>query len=144
MGHTSNGFNTTCGLRWGSVISPILFNIYLDDLSKDLNNSTIGCKINNVLVNYIYYADDLVIISPLVKGLKNLIGKCVKFGKIHDVIFNCTKSKCILFKSSYKVEKPFIEFSPGQELEFVESINYLGVTISSNSKDNSEIANQYH
>ena len=115
MGHTSDGFKPTCELRKGSVISPILFNIYLYDLSKYLNNSTIRCKNNNVLINHIWDADDLLIISPSLKGLKNLIGKCVKFGKTHDVIFNCTstKSKCILFKSGYTVETPFIEFSPG-------------------------------
>ena len=61
----------------------------------------------------------------------------------NDVIFNCAKSKCIFFQSSYKVEKSFIELSLGQELEFIESIYYLGATISSNSKDKNEIANQY-
>ena len=43
----------------------LYFSIYLNAVSKDLNNSTIGFKIHNVIINYVCYTEDLVIISPL-------------------------------------------------------------------------------
>ena len=38
----SNVFNVTNGVRQGGILSPKLFNIYIDGLSNILNNSLIG------------------------------------------------------------------------------------------------------
>ena len=72
MGHISNGFNPICGLRRGSIITIIHFNIYLNDSSKDLNNSTIGYKIYSFVINHVCYSDDLVIILHLTELDLNL------------------------------------------------------------------------
>ena len=42
-------FTVTNGVRQGGILSPILFNVYMDDLSKSLKLlSNIGCNINGV------------------------------------------------------------------------------------------------
>ena len=142
LGQQSEDFNPTCGLRQGSVISPILFNIYLDDLSQKLNKSKIGCNILSTILNHVCYADDLVVLSPSFKGLRYLLKLCEEFSKSHDIIFNGIKSKCILFEANYQIDKPIITLMD-QHLEFVECIKYLGVTITANQSDNQEISNQY-
>ena len=38
------------GVKRGGVLSPILFGIYIDNLSKRLKDCNIGCKIDN---NYV-------------------------------------------------------------------------------------------
>ena len=38
----SKGFNVTNGVRQGDVLSPKLFNVYIDGLSNILNNCTTG------------------------------------------------------------------------------------------------------
>ena len=38
----STQFTVANGVKQGGVISPILFNVYMDDLSTALNNSGIG------------------------------------------------------------------------------------------------------
>ena len=38
----SKGFNVTNGVRQGGVLSPKLFNVYIDGLSNILNNCTTG------------------------------------------------------------------------------------------------------
>ena len=37
----------------GGILSPYLFAVYIDQLSKDLNRVPVGCYIGNTLVNHI-------------------------------------------------------------------------------------------
>ena len=46
------------------VFIPYLFCIYVDELSKMLNNVHVGCFVGTMLVNHLMYADDLVLLSP--------------------------------------------------------------------------------
>ena len=45
-------------VKQGGIISPILFNIYMDDLSMHLNSSGIGGYLGTAFINHLYYADD--------------------------------------------------------------------------------------
>merc|ERR1712082_360263 len=60
----SEHFSISNGVRQGSVISPHLFNIYVDDLSSQLNKLKIGCAMGGLIINHLLYADDIVLISP--------------------------------------------------------------------------------
>ena len=42
-----------------SFLSPKLFSVYMDDLSKMLNYDGVGCYVDNVCVNHVFYADNL-------------------------------------------------------------------------------------
>ena len=59
----SNAFFVTNGVRQGGILSPMLFNIYIDGLSDILNKSTIEGSIGGNRINHILYAVDLCIVS---------------------------------------------------------------------------------
>ena len=84
----SAGFKVSNGIRQGGLLSPFLFNIYVDDLSKNLNHSKVGCVIYDVLINHLSYADDMVLIAPSVSALKCLMSICELYALIFDIIYN--------------------------------------------------------
>ena len=66
-------FGVSEGVRQRGILSPYLFAVYIDQLTKDLNRVSAGCYIGNTLVNHIIYADDVCCFSPSVAGLQDLM-----------------------------------------------------------------------
>ena len=54
----------TNGVKQGGILSPVLFNLYMDGLSKRLTMCRTGCMVGERLLNHLMYADDLVIMTP--------------------------------------------------------------------------------
>ena len=77
----SQSFGVSNGVRQGGIglLSPYLFSVYMDQLSKDLNHVPAGCYIGNTLVNHIIYADNIWCFSPSVAGLQDSLDVCDSF-----------------------------------------------------------------
>ena len=71
----------TNGVRQGGILSPMLFNIYIDDLRDILNKSTIGGSIGGNRINHMLYADDLCTVSLSSAGLQQLLVQCDDYCK---------------------------------------------------------------
>ena len=66
----STNFSVSNGVRKGGVLSPILFNVYIDELLLRLKQHDFGGHIGKRFVGGLCYADDLKILSPSVRGLQ--------------------------------------------------------------------------
>ena len=74
---SSNGITTDPvflgrGLRQGCSLSPLLFALYVVDLSRDLVASRLGVLLKKVCVSVLFVADDIVLISKTEEGLRTL------------------------------------------------------------------------
>ena len=137
----SSMFSVLNGVRQGGILSPLLFNVYMDKLSSKLNVTQAGCSIGNVTINHLMYADDIVLFAPSVKGLQRLLNICNEYGTQHSIIFNKTKSVCMHIKSrrlKWSGGSPKAQLG-GEALSFVDECTYLGHFICSNLSDNSDI-----
>ena len=138
-------FSVSNGVRQGGILSPFLFNVYVDDLSKSLNACRTGCIIADKVANHVMYADDLVIFSPCEKGLSQLLAICQRYGVSHDILYNSAKSAILLFKNHamrcMKDSQP--EFSlENVKIPIADKVKYLGHYICDNLRDDSDLQRQ--
>ena len=139
----SNSFNVTNGVRQGGVLSPQLFNVYIDGLSDILNKSTISGSLGGKRINYLLYADDLCIVILSSAGLQQLLSICDQYCASHSITFNVHKSVCMFFKSKMnKLCDNVPVVLSGNSIDFVHETKYLGVIINSSMKTYSYIVHQ--
>ena len=52
------------------MLSPVLFQIFINDLATDINNESIGVTYDNKSLSLLMYADYAVIIAPTAASLQ--------------------------------------------------------------------------
>jgi len=106
------------GVRQGSVLSPFLFAVYLDDLSR-LESSVNGCHI------ILYADDDILLLSPSVTRLQHLLHKCEVEVAWLDMSVNFSKSSCLRIGPRNDVVCAAITSSTGHSIPWTSEIRYL-------------------
>ena len=127
----SETFQTTNGVRQGGVLSPVLFCVYMDCLLHRLEEEGFGCWIGNSYFGAVGYADDMILMSPTVSGLRSMLKICEEFGEQFGVQYNPKKTVCIMFSRRLGTIKPVIKLC-GSEIKWVDTIHHLGNVISCN------------
>jgi len=130
----SNSFSINNGVKQGAVLSPRLFCAYTDELFDLLRKKRTGCWVNDIFIGIVGYADDILLLSPTLDGLQEMVNTCEKFAtdnnlkfSTHNVLKKC-KTKCIAFDN--KIESTFKSIMlNGKALPWVKSAKHLGCKI---------------
>ena len=128
-----NGINSkttfiNTGVPQGSILGPLLFLIYINDLHKCINHAT-----------PYHYADDtnLLIISESLKKLNQKtnhnLSSLVKWLRANKISLNTNKTELIIFKSKrFRINKHLNFRISGQKIIPVNSIKYLSIKLDEN------------
>jgi len=127
----SDIFYICSGVRQGGILSPLLFNVYVNIMITRLRSSDFGCKLHHYYVGCIMYADDLILISASIINLQCMLDICTFTSHELGIKFNGLKSNCIHIGPSRIKFKPVL-LVDNQIISWSDKIKYLGVWIKSN------------
>ena len=99
------------GVKQGDPLSPLLFNLVLDEVLCRLDSLPTGLEINNARVNSLAYADDLLLLTSSPKELQIIVRITSKFFEARSMELNPTKCSSLVVKLLPKQKKLFLASS---------------------------------
>ena len=136
-GEKSDSFQISNGTRQGSVLSPALWSVYLDDLIKQLRSLKLGVHVGGIWLGATAYADDLLLLAPVRSVLAEMVKVCEVYGQQHNMVFSTdpvpalSKTKCMYFCGKlHGVKYPDPVYLDGKILPWVVTAEHLGHTLS--------------
>ena len=113
------------GVRQGGMLSPVLFNLYVDTIITTLKKLEYGCHVNSLYLGCFFYADDLILLSASILELQRMLDTCSIIGIDLGLSFN---AKCLMIGPNIKIAPAALSID-SMPLAWVDEIKYLGVWI---------------
>ena len=127
-GSTGGWFRTTVGVRQGCLLSPTLFNIFLERIMADaLEDHKSTVSIGGRTISNLRFADDIDGLAGSQLELANLVERLEKTSTAYGMQISAEKTKLMTnntngISSNIRVN--------GEKLETVQSFKYLGAIVS--------------
>ena len=103
-------FPVLSGLKQGCLLSPLIFNIFVNDLTEALDSTGLGISMEGMTekLNMLLYADDLALIADSEENLQKLIEVLYQWCEDNDMTINSDNTFATLRSSvqisSFRVE----------------------------------------
>jgi hypothetical protein len=130
-GGITRTFRTYKGVRQGCILSPRLFNLFINDIPDIFNELCQPVKIDETLsISCLMYADDLVLLSETPAGLQTCLDRLAAYTEKWGIKLNLKKTKVMIFNSRGKTRESF--FFEGLPVEITTEYKYLGTLVTNN------------
>ena len=123
-------FEVQCGLRQGCGLSPLLFNLFINDLAVAIKALDKGISISdNEKLCILLYADDIVLISDNEQDLQSMLNVLNTWCSFNCMVVNHDKSHIVHFRPNCR-NRTTISFTCGDyNLQVVNKYMYLGILL---------------
>ena len=131
-------FHTSVGVRQGCLLSPVLFNIYLENIMREtLHDFFTSISIGGRPLCNLRFADDIDLLGGSETELQDLTTRLERAAGAHGMEISSEKSK-VMVNSHNQQAATSIKLN-GQELEEVDNFKYLGSTLTKDGSSTKEV-----
>lgn len=130
-------FESTCGVRQGDPLSPLLFGLFIDRLEGFLATEVpaAGVELGGQLLRLLLYADDLALLAEDAQSLQRMLDALSRFCEANHLRVNVKKTEVVVFGASRW--RPAGSAGPASHLwryngvavPVSEQFKYLGITL---------------
>ena len=122
-------FKVMNGLKQGCMLSPLLFNLFINDLVEAINSLGVGVDIGQEKVSVLLYADDLVLLAETEADLQKLLDTLSNWCTRNHIRVNEDKSNVVHFRTPSIPRTGFNFSCSGNTISLVAQYNYLGLLL---------------
>ena len=123
--------DSTCGVKQGDPLSPLLFGLFIDELEqwlKDHAGMGAGARLGAIMVHLLLYADDLALLSHTKEGLQRQLDALSSFCGAKRMAVNLTKTEIVVFRPQGTPMQPDWQWTyQGSPVQISAEFKYLGI-----------------
>ena len=128
-GHFTDWFDVNSGLKQRCPLSPILFNLYINDLVTFLKSFDCGIELDGGKVCILLYADDVVILANNENEMQIISNALSMWCTENCTSTNTSKGKVVHFRSQSIPKSEFV-FTCGDDcIQYCSDHKYLGLVL---------------
>ena len=115
------------GVRQGCTLSPLLFNLYTEELTHRVKRVGKGIPVGDEKLSILLYADDVVIMAESSEDLQECLNAVHTYARDFKVRFSSEKSQVLVINEPAEVNE---EWNIGQTvIKRTKEYKYLGIKI---------------
>jgi hypothetical protein len=129
-GLSTQWFDGAVGLKQGCILSPLLFNMYINDLCIAIKATGKGLKVGEETIGILLFADDLVLLAENEKDLQDLLNVLSNWCLKWRVMINSDKTNIVHFRPKGQPQSEYAFECGGSTLAYKDKYRYLGLWLS--------------